>query len=406
MQKYPGLLKRQSSPYYQINKTVRYRGQVSVIRESTRTTDHNLAIQIYLKRIEEEQNRLIHGLRFPFTMDHAAAKLLQMEDRNHDTDTYHLNMLVEYMKDVELADLHNNHHVLLKFKRDRLKTCKNNTVNRTLEILRLILNLATNDWVDNGKTWIAQAPKIRLLPRNPGKNSDQSKGESAGYPLPRDIQRAFFRELPMHVYRTAWFALMTGCREHEIIPYKDKKTGQFVGGLRWDNEIKLQNGLFAFDLPTSKNGQPKRVFMNSVAREIVDTCRGDHPEFVFVFKGRTDKGLICRPFTKINNSAWKRARKVVGLEHVRGPNQHFRVHDLRHTCGARLREEGVSREDRKDILGHANDDITTHYSTAETTYLIDLAERIVKSKRPSLYVVKNTPATHSTFDEKESVVSA
>ena len=95
-----------------------------------------------------------------------------------------------------------------------------------------------------------------------------------------------------------------------------------------------------------------------------------------------------------------------GLENVRGPDQHFRVHDLRHTIGARLREESVSREDRKDILGHANNDITTHYSTAETTYLVDLLERIAYSKRPSLYVIKNTPATHSDSGENENVASA
>jgi len=134
---------------------------------------------------------------------------------------------------------------------------------------------------------------------------------------------------------------------------------------------------------------PKRIFLNSIAREIVDTCRGDHDDYVFVYKGQKDNGK-GKPFLKMNNSAWKRARKLTGLENVRSEGQHFRVHDLRHTFGARLREEGVSREDRKDLLGHANDDITTHYSTAETTYLIDLAERIVKSNRPSLYVIKNT----------------
>ena len=200
------------------------------------------------------------------------------------------------------------------------------------------------------------------------------------------------------------FILMTGCREHEVIPVRDKDSKQLVGGMKWCHEVKLPNGLFVFDPPTSKNNKPKRIFMNSVAREIVDGCRGGHPEYVFVYKGRNDEGP-GRPFQKVNNTAWKRARKVAGLENVRGPDQHFRVHDLRHTIGARLREEGVSREDRKDILGHANNDITTHYSTAETTYLVDLLERIAYSKRPSLYVIKNTPATHSGSGENENVAS-
>jgi integrase len=142
-----------------------------------------------------------------------------------------------------------------------------------------------------------------------------------------------------------------------------------------------------------------------VAREIVDSCRGDHPVYVFTWKGNHDKA-IARPSQKVNNSAWKRARKAAGMENVRGKGMHFRVHDLRHTTGARLHEEGVSREDWKDILGHANDDITTHYSTAETTYLIEKVERLVNSKRPSLYVVKNTHTTHSDSDESENAVSS
>ena len=55
---------------------------------------------------------------------------------------------------------------------------------------------------------------------------------------------------------------------------------------------------------------------------------------------------------------------------------------------------------------NANDVITTHYSTVETTYLVDLAERIVGSNRPSLYVIKNTPATHSKNGQSENVASA
>jgi len=39
-------------------------------------------------------------------------------------------------------------------------------------------------------------------------------------------------------------------------------------------------------------------------------------------------------FSRMFNSAWKRARAEAGLEQVR-------VHDLKHTCGHRLRAVGV-----------------------------------------------------------------
>ena len=46
------------------------------------------------------------------------------------------------------------------------------------------------------------------------------------------------------------------------------------------------------------------------------------------------------------------------------------VHNLRHTYATRLRAAGVSHEDRKDLLGHSNGSMTTHYSQAEVSNLI------------------------------------
>lgn len=172
--------------------------------------------------------------------------------------------------------------------------------------------------------------------------------------------------------------------------YHADRSDQLIRPVRTFQQLQIS----VFDLPMSKNGRPRRIFLNSVAREIVETARGDHPEFVFVFRGRTDKGRIAKPFTKLNNTAWKRARQEVGLEHCRGEGMHLRVHDLRHTFATRLREAGVSREDRKDLLGHVNDDITTHYSAAETMTMIGMVERLVESaEKPALYLVHNTQHT-------------
>ena len=46
------------------------------------------------------------------------------------------------------------------------------------------------------------------------------------------------------------------------------------------------------------------------------------------------------------------------------------VHNLRHTYATRLRAASVSHEDRKDLLGHSNGSMTTHYSQAEVSNLI------------------------------------
>jgi integrase len=73
------------------------------------------------------------------------------------------------------------------------------------------------------------------------------------------------------------------------------------------------------------------------------------------------------------NSAWKRARAEAGLAQVR-------VHDLKHTCGRRLRAASVPLETRKILLGHTNGDMTTHYSAPELQELVDAMELIAETK--------------------------
>lgn len=78
-----------------------------------------------------------------------------------------------------------------------------------------------------------------------------------------------------------------------------------------------------------------------------------------------------------------RARTKAGLPQVR-------VHDLKHTFGRRLRAAGVSFEDRQDLLGHRSGRITTHYSAAELSRLIDAANSVCerKGEQPELVVLR------------------
>ena len=79
----------------------------------------------------------------------------------------------------------------------------------------------------------------------------------------------------------------------------------------------------------------------------------------------------------------RRASAPSGLKQVR-------VHDLKHTFGRRLRAAGVSFEDRQDLLGHRSGRITTHYSAAELSRLIEAANAVCEkgSTRPELVVLR------------------
>ena len=239
------------------------------------------------------------------------------------------------------------------------------TINQGLQMVRRILNLAAGEWVDqHGLTWLHASPKIKLLP-----NLDQRKP----YPISWDEQTQLMHELPAHLADMALFAVNTGCRDGEIC------------GLRWDWEVavpELDTSVFIIPGACVKNGHERVVVLNRIAASVVQAQRGRHNTFVFTFEGR--------PVLRILNSGWKRARVAIGLPHLR-------VHDLKHTFGRRLRAAGVSFEDRQDLLGHRSGRITTHYSAAELSRLIEAADRVSDrdGRRPELLVMRGASQSPS-----------
>lgn len=73
------------------------------------------------------------------------------------------------------------------------------------------------------------------------------------------------------------------------------------------------------------------------------------------------------------------------------------MHDLRHTFGRRLRAAGVPLETRKILLGHRNEDITSHYSAPEPEELIEAANRVCEGKSgktSALVVLRHQAVRH------------
>jgi integrase len=105
-----------------------------------------------------------------------------------------------------------------------------------------------------------------------------------------------------------------------------------------------------------KNGEPRLVALNRVARDVVDDRRD--PFHVSYEE---------HPTMRMLTSGWIRARNRAGLPWV--------VHDLKHTFGRRLRAASVSFEDRQNLLGHRSGRIITPYSAAELGGLIEAVEK-------------------------------
>ena len=219
--------------------------------------------------------------------------------------------------------------------------------------------MAASEWLDeHNLTWLATPPKIKLL-----KVTDAAEPT----PLSWDEQVRLFQQLPKHLARMALFKVNTGCRDGEVC------------GLKWAWEVpvpELDTSVFLIPGAKVKNGDERLVVLNRVAKSVIDSVRGEHDEYVFVYRGR--------PIGTMNNNGWQEARKRAGLTQVR-------VHDLKHTFGRRLRAAGVSFEDRQDLLGHRSGRITTHYSAAKLANLIDAANKVCDAgsrKTPALVILK------------------
>ena len=120
--------------------------------------------------------------------------------------------------------------------------------------------------------------------------------------------------------------------------------------LKWEYEVKvaeLETSLFIIPGEQVKNGEERLVVLNGIAKSVIDNLRGLHPVYVFVRAHKKDSEP--KPVTKISNLAWRAARE---------------------------RAAGVSFEDRQDLLGHRSGRITTHYSQAELTNLIEAADKV------------------------------
>jgi len=331
--------------------------------------------------MEQIRQAEIFGVRPTRTWRQASTKYLK--EANKATlreDARHLAQLDPFIGDLRLEAVHmgtlqpfiDARKRTLKGKTgDERKVIRARTINYALQTVRHILNLAASEWMDEfGMTWLAHAPKIKLL-------REDDKKEP--FPLSWQEQACLFNELPSYLVKMALFAVNTGCRDQEIC------------NLRWEWEIpipELDTSIFIIPAYWVKNRADRLVVLNRVARAVVEEVREQHEVFVFT----NSKG---RPVSKMCREAWRAGRERAGLPHVR-------VHDLKHTFGRRLRAAGVSFEDRQDLLGHKSGRITTHYSQVELENLVIAANKVCGNdsrKTPALVILKKKNLALASFNQ-------
>lgn len=181
----PGLVKRGKT--WHINK------KVDGIRicESTGTDSLVEAERYLVHRLETIRQAAVYGIRPKRIFREAATKFF-LENRHKKSirsDKDNLIILDAYIGELTLESIHIG--TLQPYIEAKRKSgVKSRTINFGLQIVRHILNLAASEWMDEyGLTWLAFAPKIKLL-----SESDARKP----YPLDWTEQEKLFNFLPCH----------------------------------------------------------------------------------------------------------------------------------------------------------------------------------------------------------------
>jgi integrase len=354
------------------------------LQESTGTSEREEAEQYLIHRLEQLRQQRVYGVRRTRIWREAATRyLVEFADQPSAwlTATY-LEQLDTYIGDLPLT--HIDDDSLEPYVQHRRNAgISHRTINIALERVIRILNVCARKWRDEERRpWLDTVPMITKL--------DEKKTKRLPYPMSWEEQSLLFAELPDHLRRMALYKVNTGSREQEVCK------------LRWDWEIKVpQLDTSVFLIPAQfggrqegsgvKNGEERLVVLNRVAKSVIDQQRGLHPEYVFPY------GKPAGPMHRMNDSAWRKARKRAAAkwEEVHGSPAHpgftsFRVHDLKHTFGRRLRAADVTKEDRQVLLGHTNGSVTSDYSAAELGHLIEVANKVAAtdSRGPVLTILK------------------
>jgi integrase len=254
------------------------------------------------------------------------------EKKSLSDDRDHLRKLAPYLRSHRLDAIDMN--ALQPFIRDRKEKdgVQNSTVNRALEIVRRILNLAHQDW-----RWIRAAPKIRMLKEPRRRVRFLRRGEA----------QRLLDAMPMHMKPIVRFALATGCRAGEIF------------GLEW-SRVDFARKVAWLDHGATKSGEGRGIPLNSDAIAALRSTFGQHARWCFTFAGQR---------IQKSSTAWPRARRRAGIED-------FRFHDLRHTWASWHMQSGTSMPELMELGGWKSYEMVLRYAHLAPDKLSSVASRI------------------------------
>ena len=227
-----------------------------------------------------------------------------------------------------------NREVIDRITEAKLRTgAKPATVNRVLEVVRVILNTAWKEW-----EWLDRVPRVRLLRTDNKRIRWITRAEAAN----------LISCLPAHLQVVVRFSLATGLRKSNVT------------GLEW-SQVDLTRRVAWIHGDQSKSGRPIGVPLNREAVVLLRGEEGKHPRFCFTYQG---KRII-----QVNTKAWRHALERAGIEN-------FRWHDLRHTWASWHVQGGTPIHVLQEVGGWSEVKMVQRYAHLAPEHLTPYADNI------------------------------
>ncbi len=244
---------------------------------------------------------------------------------------------------------------LEEFKQIRLKEVSSATVNRSLSVLRHLLNLAKR-W---GKFYGDNPVSIV------GLLEEHNKIERV---LTPEEERRLLSQAINYLRPILFTALNTGMRRGEIL------------NLKW-SEVDLEVNLITVNQTNSKSKKERRVPINSPMRTMLLELKLKSTNSEFVFTDNQGNPI------KTIRTAFAAACRRAGIPELR-------FHDLRHTAGTRMVEAGANIVAISKILGHSDIKTTMRYAHPEES-LREALESLAKFGETTTNIATNDIAHNS-----------
>lgn len=308
------------------------------IRRSARTTEKKHA-QEYLDRLKVEMWRVHQlGEKPRRTWQEATVRWIREKQYKRDLagDKGILRWLDPHFGDKYLDEI--SRDLIDEVAALKLESVTPRTVNKHLALIRSILRKACLDW-----EWTDKYPRVQLFPEPRQRVRFLTHQEAA----------RLLTELPSHLADMAEFSLATGLRQGN------------VRLLQW-NHVSMERETAWVEAHASKSGRALSVPLNADALRVLRSREGQHPKWVFPYKG---KPLYCP-----NSQAWRKALERAGIED-------FRWHDLRHTWASWHVQAGTSLQELKELGAWSCFEMVLRYAHLGGDHLKEAANRILVTNR-------------------------